>query len=36
MDITREQVLEIVEKEKIIAIVRGVGPEACVKVADAL
>lgn len=35
-NITREEVLAFVEKEKIIAIVRGVDPEACVKVADAL
>ena len=32
----REQVIQAIEKEKIIAIVRGVGPEQCMRVADAL
>jgi 2-dehydro-3-deoxyphosphogluconate aldolase/(4S)-4-hydroxy-2-oxoglutarate aldolase len=32
----REQVIQKIEEEKIIAIVRGVGPEQCMKVADAL
>lgn len=32
----RDQVIQKIEEEKIIAIVRGVGPEQCMKVADAL
>ena len=32
----RDQVIQQIEQEKIIAIVRGVGPEQCMKVADAL
>lgn len=32
----REQVIQMIQKEKIIAIVRGVGPDQCMKVADAL
>lgn len=32
----REQVIQKIEEEKIIAIVRGVGAEQCMKVADAL
>ena len=32
----RDQVIQQSEQEKIIAIVRGVGPEQCMKVADAL
>lgn len=32
----RENTIQLVEKEKIIAIVRGVGPDQCKKVADAL
>ena len=32
----RDQVIQQIEQEKIIAIVRGVGPEQCTKVADAL
>ena len=32
----REQVIQAIEAEKVIAIVRGVGPEQCMKVADAL
>ena len=32
----REQVIHIVEEEKIIAIVRGIDAEKCMKVADAL
>lgn len=31
-----EQIVEIIEKEKVIAIVRGVGKEACLKVSEAL
>jgi len=36
MQITREDVIKKVLEEKVIAIVRGVDPDACVKVADAL
>lgn len=32
----REQVIQMIQQEKIIAIVRGVGPDQCMKVADAL
>ena len=32
----KAQVIQKIEEEKIIAIVRGVGPEQCMKVADAL
>ncbi|MCI8398321.1 MAG: bifunctional 4-hydroxy-2-oxoglutarate aldolase/2-dehydro-3-deoxy-phosphogluconate aldolase [Oscillibacter sp.] len=32
----RDQVIQKIQEEKIIAIVRGVGPEQCMKVADAL
>ena len=32
----REQVIQMVEEEKIIAIVRGIDAEKCMKVADAL
>ena len=32
----RDQVIQQIEQEKIIAIVRGVGPEQCMQVADAL
>ena len=32
----REEVIAKIQEEKIIAIVRGVGAEACRKVADAL
>ena len=32
----REEVIERVSREKIIAIVRGVGSEQCMKVAQAL
>lgn len=32
----REQVIQKIQQEKIIAIVRGVGPDQCAKVANAL
>ena len=32
----KAQIIQKIEEEKIIAIVRGVGPEQCMKVADAL
>ena len=32
----RENVIETIKKEKLIAIVRGIAPEKCLKVAGAL